>query len=66
MTDENSNYYVFQRACKNWREFAEAEKKTIAENLTYSQAREMCVEFNRDRSDTQIERGDMWEFTSEE
>lgn len=59
-------YYVFERSCKNWQEFASAEKKTIETGLSYDEAREICQEFNKNRTDTERENGTMYEFTTED
>ena len=65
-TNTQTTYYTFLRSCRNWREFAEAEKITQDTGLSYDEAREACQDFNANRSERQIEAGTKMEFTAED
>lgn len=56
-------YYTFKRSCKNWQEFASAEKITVTTGLSYDEAREECKEYNDNLSEADIENGTKMEFT---
>lgn len=59
-------YTTFLRSCRNWQEFATAEKIIHDTGLSYSEARAACEEFNANRSESDIESGTKMEFTSED
>lgn len=59
-------YYTFKRSCRNWREFAEAEKITQETGLTEAEAREACRDFNANLTEAEKEAGTRLEFTSED
>lgn len=61
----SATYYTFTRSCRNWREFASAEKVTVTEGLTYEEARAECAEFNSNLTEAQKEAGTKMEFTEE-
>lgn len=58
-------YYTFTRSCRNWKEFASAEKVTQETGLSYTEAREACENFNANLSESEIEAGTKMEFTAE-
>ncbi len=58
-------YTTFIRSCRNWSEFANAEKKVQDTNLTFAQAKEACAEFNANLTESQKEAGTKMEFTSD-
>lgn len=58
-------YRTFTRSCRNWTEFANANKRTVRTDLTIEEAREMCKEFNDNRNSVQIRKGTKMEFTAE-
>lgn len=59
-------YTTFLRSCRNWAEFASAEKVIQDEGLTYEEARAACGEFNDNRNEREIEAGTKMEFTASE
>ena len=59
-------YYTFKRSARNWREFAEAEKITQETGLTFTEAREACLQFNSNLTEAEQEAGTKLEFTEEE
>lgn len=59
------NFTVFERSATNFEELANAEKIEIETGLSYNEAREMCQEFNSNRTNTQIDKGTKYEFTQE-
>jgi hypothetical protein len=61
-----ATYYTFLRSCRNWQEFASADKVTQETGLTYSEAREACEQFNANLTEAQKEAGTRMEFTSED
>lgn len=65
MTATETTYYTFIRSCRNWREFASAEKVTQDTGLSYSEAREACEQFNANLTESQVEAGTKLEFTKE-
>lgn len=58
-------YRTFIRSCKDWKSFASARKITQATRLSYSEAQEMCREYNNNRNSRQIRRGTKMEFEQE-
>ena len=58
-------YKTFLRSARNWREFANSEKITQDEGLTYEEARSECEEYNKNRTENEIEAGTKLEFTEE-
>ena len=58
-------YYTFKRSCRNWREFAQAEKITVETGLTYEEARAACKDFNDNLIEAEQEAGTKLEFTEE-
>lgn len=62
MSEEHDDYVVFSRACRNWEEFARATKRVICKGLTRSKAREICAEYNDNRTPSQKSRGTKYEF----
>ena len=58
-------YTVFRRSCRNFKEFANAQKVVIRRGLEYSEAQRMCDDFNNHRTQAQIKRGTKYEFTSD-
>lgn len=65
MSTSEKTYTVFVRSCRNWAEFDSAEKIVEVEDVNLAEARQMCEEFNSNRTDSQIEAGTKMEFTSE-
>jgi hypothetical protein len=61
----SQTYKVFKRSAKNWEEFGSSQKTTIRRGLTLAEARQMCKEFNENRTTTQINAGTKLEFTAE-
>lgn len=61
----DNNYRVFSRACRNWEQFATATKRTIKRNITLQECREICDEFNNNRTYQQISKGVKYEFEQE-
>ena len=59
-------YTTFLRSCRTWQEFANAEKEIQETGLTYQEARNACDEFNRHRSEAQIDAGTKLEFTADD
>ena len=57
-------YRTFKRSCRNWDQFAHNRKITQSTGLTYSQAKEECEAYNKNRTAAQIRKGTMMEFTS--
>lgn len=60
-----TKYLVFSRSCRTWDEFATARRRTIRRGLTIEEARQMCADFNDNRSSAQVKRGTKYEFTAE-
>ena len=58
-------YTTFLRSCRNWNEFAHAEKIVKNTGLTYDEAREECQNFNSNLTEKQIENGTKLEFTED-
>lgn len=61
-----TTYYTFKRSCRNWQEFASAEKETMETGLTYEEAREACSQFNDNLTEAEQDAGTKLEFTVEE
>lgn len=59
----SKNYTTFLRSARNFREFASAPKIIQETDLTYSEARDKCAEFKKNRTESQIEAGTLLEFT---
>lgn len=60
-----TKYLVFSRSCRNWDEYVTARRKTVRHGLTIEEARQMCADFNDNRSSVQVKRGMKYEFTAE-
>ncbi len=58
-------YKTFLRSSTTFRQFASARKITQQRNLTYDQARDACLAYNKGRTTRQKRRGTMLEFTTE-
>jgi hypothetical protein len=58
-------YKTFIRSCVDWKSFGSARKIINETGLTYSQARERCAEYNKNRTTRQIRKGTMLEFTAQ-
>ena len=58
-------YRTFKRSCRNWSEFAAAEKVEVETGLTFVEAREQCAEFNENRTAAEVEAGTKLEFEEE-
>lgn len=56
-------FLVFKRSARNWEEFATARKIKMCKVETLEQARQLCREFNDNRTKAQIARGTKMEFT---
>lgn len=54
---------TFKRSCRNWEEFASAEKIIQETGLTYQEAKEACRQFNDNLTEKEIEVGTKLEFT---
>jgi hypothetical protein len=61
----SQTYRVFRRTARNWSEFASARKRVVRRGLSITEARRMCEEWNKDRSPSQVRRGEKMEFESE-
>jgi hypothetical protein len=59
-------YFTFLRSCKNWKEFASAEKIVRNTGLTYEEARQECLEYNANLTEKEKEEGTKLEFTEED
>ncbi len=62
---ECQHFYTFLRSCRNWREFASAEKHVQDTGLTFAQARDACQRYNETLTDSEKEAGTKMEFTAE-
>lgn len=60
-----TTYKVFKRSATNWEQFASARKRTVRRGLTYVEAQRMCMEYNDNRTPTEIRRGTKLEFMAE-
>lgn len=58
-------YKVFRRSATGWESFAHARKTIIRRNLTLQEARQMCADYNDNRTPAQIESGTKYEFTAQ-
>lgn len=58
-------YKTFFRSATNWEEFSSAEKVEDETDLTYSEARERCEAFNKNRTEAQERAGMKLEFTEQ-
>lgn len=58
----DDRYRVFRRSARNFEEFARARKTTIRRNLTREEARQMCSDFNDNRTPAQERAGTKYEF----
>jgi hypothetical protein len=58
-------YKTFLRSCTSWETFAKARKTTVFTGLSYSEAREECEKYNKNRNSRQIKKGTKMEFTAE-
>lgn len=56
-------YSTFLRSARNFREFAQAEKIIKDTGLTYEEAREACLNYNANLTDSEKENGTKLEFT---
>jgi len=61
----SEKYVVFQRSCKSFEDLGRARKKIIRRNLTIEEARQMCANFNDNRTPAQIKAGTKCEFTAQ-
>lgn len=61
-----NTYTVFKRSARNFEEFAQAEKEVIETGLTIQEAKEVCQDFNQNRTEAEIEKGTKLEFESED
>lgn len=59
-------YTTFKRSCRNWSEFASAEKIIVDTDLTFEEARDACKDFNQNLTEEEIERGTKLEFIKSE
>lgn len=50
-------FTVFKRTAKNFKEYSSAEKIVVETDLSIDEAREMCQEFNANRTDEEIAAG---------
>ena len=57
-------YTVFRRSARNFEQFARARKVMLRRKLTLEEARQMCREYNDNRTTAQIAAGTKLEFTS--
>ncbi len=64
--EDEPTYTTFLRSSRNWKEFANNPKEAVDTGLSFSEARESCTTYNKDRSATEIENGTMLEFTKDE
>lgn len=62
---DHQTYRTFLRSARNFEEFAKARKKTVRQGLSLSDARAMCEEYNRNRTEAEIRKGTKMEFTAE-
>jgi hypothetical protein len=58
-------YRTFLRTCRNWQEFANAPKIEQASGLTLQEAREVCKEYNDNRTEIEQDNGTKLEFEAE-
>lgn len=58
-------YKTFIRSARNFEEFSKAKKITQAENLSIEEARNMCENYNKNRTSAQINKGTKMEFEQE-
>lgn len=63
---ECNHYATFLRSCRNWQEFAQAEKIIQDTGLTYAEARDACQAYNANLTEREIENGTKLEFTTED
>ncbi len=63
-TTEPGIYVTFLRSARNFQEFASADKIVQETDLTYTEAREACQNFNEHRTDAEIEAGTKMEFST--
>ena len=61
-----ATFRVFKRSARNWDEFAKQRKLTVRTGLTLAEARQMCREWNNNRTAQQRSSGTMYEFTQED
>ncbi len=59
-------YNTFIRSCRNFAEFASAEKVEVETGLTFEEARDACRDFNTHRTDAETEAGTKMEFISQD
>jgi hypothetical protein len=55
-------YQIFKRSARNFEEFSQAEKINMEEAETIQEAREICANFNDNRTEAEIEAGTKLEF----
>ncbi len=58
-----NHYTVFSRSCTDWKSFASAKKKTVYTGLTEDEARAVCQEYNKNRTQAQMRKGIKYEYT---
>ena len=61
-----TKYRVFKRSATSFETFSAARKTTIRRGLTIAEARQMCQDFNDNRTPAQVRNGTKLEFTSED
>jgi len=59
-------YRTFLRTATNFEEFASAEKIEQETGLTIQEARDACAEYNKNRTEAEIEAGTKMEFEMED
>jgi len=60
-----TTYRTFIRSAKNFEEFATARKSTVRRGMSYDEARDLCAEYNDNRTKAQIAKGTKMEFERE-
>jgi hypothetical protein len=59
-------YTTFIRSCRNWEEFAHAQKTVQDVDISYEDAKEACRNFNSNLTDKEKEAGTKMEFANSE
>jgi len=65
VSENPSCYVTFLRSARNFDEFSKAEKIVQERDLTYSEAREACEQYNANLTEAEQEAGTKLEFTEE-
>ncbi len=55
-------YFTFKRSARNFEEFSKAEKEIIETDLSIDEDRAACDDFNKNRTEKEIEDGTKLEF----